>query len=1078
MHSTIPTSQPTDDPVKMALAVSAMAELSQVSKSHRRQREEDGTAVDIDVPNSNLTLDTPSKKRKRPRKIGPEKKFECKYEGCGKSYSRAEHLYRHQLNHTPKQIYRCDFPDCYRSFVRQDLCVRHRERHTTKGSQLQKRDHFAFGAAAAIDKSSVLRSHAALDRGAQANGLSDNSSPAVSSSANGMSPPPPVAPILQPAKKNGERVSTSHPPDYANRQSAAISPTSMPSPMTAYSYQAVSTHPHAEKADSIVTRSTSVSNNTVGNSPPTQSNTTYSPSDIQAPYGKVGSRHSANLSISSVDSGRDSRPYQPLSGPDPLLATSTRNSSIPYPMTTGMDGSSMLSPTVYASQQPGLQMPSLPVNGYQELTLPGPTPSTTSLGGLDSVPGMIAPGAGIADAGFDSLSSYAYPLFGGETYNRSPFAMVDDFAAWLFNESGPGSSPLNYPPTAGMVPDYLDPTHIQNPFYANDPAYMNSFGNVVPLQHPMSMTSILDPGSPQAVMSEEKRQELLDLISTRFNEAAYSAVAKRKDAFLEGNIDDDNHILSLRMMQTYIGSYWFHFHPQLPILHRPTFSADKTHNLLLLAIITIGASTLDNAYGREVSETASALANFISWHLRWEIFMDADFRPPAKLWVFQALLLLEVHEKMYATRALHERAHIHHDTTLTLMRRGSSLIDHSAFESPASMKEDRRSASGSISVSETTAEESWSHWIKAEATRRVAFAAFVLDSTHSTMFGHSAKMVAHELRLPLPCDEVLWSATSAGDVARVQASLHANGVKPVMFLEALKQTLNGQPVRTNAFGRTILMAGLLSVSWHMNQRDLQVSTLGVAQALGGRDKWRSALLRAFDNWRRDVDEALGHTVHTPYSNRYPPRRVLDEDNIVESRDALHRLAHMALHVDIMDCQIFAGARRLLGRSITPKDYKIAKEKMTQRWAAKASARDAVFYALKFLSECLLGNESDVSPLTPEYCARDDYLVNRPWVLYFAALVVWCYGYALEGPINPPMELPTPVDQRRDMQEFLWRVGGVREPNELETLTGRNRCMGLLMVLRDDFMQARWELLAEGATLLESCIEKLSLGKIN
>lgn len=98
MHSTIPTSQPTDDPVKMALAVSAMAELSQVSKSYRRQREEDGTAVDIDVPNSNLALDTPTKKRKRPRKIGPEKKFECKYEGCGKSYSRAEHLYRHQLN--------------------------------------------------------------------------------------------------------------------------------------------------------------------------------------------------------------------------------------------------------------------------------------------------------------------------------------------------------------------------------------------------------------------------------------------------------------------------------------------------------------------------------------------------------------------------------------------------------------------------------------------------------------------------------------------------------------------------------------------------------------------------------------------------------------------------------------------------------------------------------------------------------------------------------------------------------------------------------------------------------------------
>ena len=37
------------------------------------------------------------RKRKRSRK-GLEKNFPCPTVGCGKSYSRAEHLYRHQLN--------------------------------------------------------------------------------------------------------------------------------------------------------------------------------------------------------------------------------------------------------------------------------------------------------------------------------------------------------------------------------------------------------------------------------------------------------------------------------------------------------------------------------------------------------------------------------------------------------------------------------------------------------------------------------------------------------------------------------------------------------------------------------------------------------------------------------------------------------------------------------------------------------------------------------------------------------------------------------------------------------------------
>ena len=40
----------------------------------------------------------PPKKRRRVVKPNPDKKFECKHEGCNKSYSRAEHLYRHQLN--------------------------------------------------------------------------------------------------------------------------------------------------------------------------------------------------------------------------------------------------------------------------------------------------------------------------------------------------------------------------------------------------------------------------------------------------------------------------------------------------------------------------------------------------------------------------------------------------------------------------------------------------------------------------------------------------------------------------------------------------------------------------------------------------------------------------------------------------------------------------------------------------------------------------------------------------------------------------------------------------------------------
>jgi hypothetical protein len=433
---------------------------------------------------------------------------------------------------------------------------------------------------------------------------------------------------------------------------------------------------------------------------------------------------------------------------------------------------------------------------------------------------------------------------------------------------------------------------------------------------------------------------------------------------------------------------------------------------------------------------------------------------------------------MYSTRPLHERAHIHHATTLTLMRRGSSLIGRSALDSPPSIKDGAKN--GSIGGANTP-DEWWNHWITNEATRRAAFAAFVMDSIHATMFGHSAVMVAHEMRLPLPCDEALWSATSSSEVGRVEASLHSNGIKQMSFLDGLKKTLNGQTVRTNSFGRTILMAGLLSVSWHMNQRDLQVSSLGVTQALGGRDKWRGSLTRAFDFWKQDFDSSLARPNDLAAPNAYAYSNGLDDENVFESRTVLHHLAHMAMHVDIVDCQIYAGAGRLLGRSITPQDYNGAQRRMKEVWAPTARARDATFYALQFLSNVMVAGDHSLKPNPStsssgfSYSARDDFLLNRPWVLYFATLIVWSYGFALDGPVKQPYSIPTYEDKVKDMVGYLTRVGGVEKPDDLATLRDRNACLGLLIIMRDMFKKTRWELLHEASNLLTKCIEMLVPG---
>lgn len=589
----------------------------------------------------------------------------------------------------------------------------------------------------------------------------------------------------------------------------------------------------------------------------------------------------------------------------------------------------------------------------------------------------------------------------------------------------------------------------------------------------MAVNNLLDQNVPEATISEEKSQELFDLIKERFHEKDHAPIERQRESIVDGDRSDGDHMLSKRMMQAYIGSYWYHFSDQIPILHKPTFSPDKTPNLLLLSMMTIGAACLDRTHGVKVTKAGAKLSNFLAWHLRWEIFMTAGCRPPAKLWVFQTLILLELYEKMYSTRELHERAHIHHATTITLMRRGRSLIGKSTLDSPPNPRDSANgSRHSSTSGGAHTADEWWNHWITNEATRRAAFAAFVIDSSHATMFGHSGVMVAHEMRLPLPCDESLWRAASSAEVGRVESNLMSRGIKPISFLEGLKRTLSNQEVRTNSFGRTVLMAGLLSVTWHMHQRDLQVNVLGggVIQALGGRDKWRATLTRAYDSWRSDFDTALHRSeATTPYAKKD------DNSNVFESRTVLHHLAHMAMHADIVDCQMFARAKRLLGRAIGTQEFNSAQRRIKDFWAPSARARDATYYALRFLASVLVPDEVGSSHAAgyhqggAPYEARDDNLLNRPWVLYFAALVVWCYGYALEGPCANAVQPQTEQEKLGQMREYLVKYGTITDPNELRTMRGVNNNTALLMVLKDSFENTRWELLHEGSNLLNNCI---------
>lgn len=81
----------------------------------------------------------------------------------------------------------------------------------------------------------------------------------------------------------------------------------------------------------------------------------------------------------------------------------------------------------------------------------------------------------------------------------------------------------------------------------------------------MAVTSLLDSSLPETVISDDKSQEIIDLIKERFTETDHAPVARQKEELLEGDRSSDSHMMSRKMMQVYIASFWSHIHPQIPI---------------------------------------------------------------------------------------------------------------------------------------------------------------------------------------------------------------------------------------------------------------------------------------------------------------------------------------------------------------------------------------------------------------------------------------------------------------------------------------------------------------------------------
>lgn len=629
----------------------------------------------------------------------------------------------------------------------------------------------------------------------------------------------------------------------------------------------------------------------------------------------------------------------------------------------------------------------------------------------------------------------------------------DNFATWLFD---PQTNFNDFDMTgipfleAGLESTFNNEIH-----YDNDTPRSRYQVGLTPPNHLEAADEL---------MTEARRQEVLHWFQVfRQKRPAFDASI----ASLVYESRGDLPALNLEMMRDCLREYWESVSPRLPVIHRHTFFPNRSPIMLLLVMIALGAASRHNLDSTGRFEEYGGFANVIMTSARWEILTSDDAQPPISLWVAQALLLLEFYEKLCASRELHERAHIYHSSFLTLLRRGNPLIGRAGSETPGEADDGEEDTPPQQSNS-LDSRTWWIRWAQSESMHRVVFGAFMLDILHAAMFGHAADMAAHEIRLPLPCDDSLWVASSPDVVREMDTNLRLYGVKQVSFLDGLKSALHGKEVKTHSFGRMIIMSGLFSVGWHLSHGETHLKWLDMrTSSTETRENWRKMLLAAFDGWKTSFDRVVGDSVLTGPSDRCGP---------VSRASLLYHLAHISLHVNIIDCQVFAGSKRVLGRKVSSRDYSNSVKRMSN-WAKLSSTRHAVLHAFRLLYKVLVRSQTrrrngpdSYESFTILYSVRDEIDPHRPWSMYYAVLSIWSFVYALGRPSGQPQRFLYQDGTYKRMAEYLSNVARLDTLDEKTASMLHDGLLELLQVMEEILSDARSDLLFEAQSRLKTCRE--------
>ncbi|OAL26468.1 hypothetical protein AYO20_10136 [Fonsecaea nubica] len=543
------------------------------------------------------------------------------------------------------------------------------------------------------------------------------------------------------------------------------------------------------------------------------------------------------------------------------------------------------------------------------------------------------------------------------------------------------------------------------------------------------------------LLDDDSHQKLLSLLRHAKGRAA------------DVNMDTIKHhsLLSRASMQTYLELFFSCFNASYPLLHPASFEPSRTETLLLSAVVLLGATFSDNSI--------DAFSDRMYDALRAEVFHRVAFCVTPELWMIQTVFLLEC----FGQRT-HDTAFLFHGLLVNLIRRSGCLT----VQQPRVVDKPE------------LLESNWHKAISVELQKRVAFLCLFWDTQNAALFSQPLSLSTFEIRTALPCSRSAWEAASAEEwwkYAREESLLPFQSV-----LTAYLDLDSGLKIPDlDAFPLLLVLNGLISIQCEMKHVDQMASRLMHHTGYLDKDKWREQLIAAYDAWKVDFDTYCLKMVSFDESHS----RRAHFARFRTAANAVYHTAHITLNVDIVDLQIYAGARRSMGRRVTRSDYMRAQGNVRE-WAkarGSFSGVKAVWHAAHLLRDSVFNLE--------HFDVRHTFFY--PFRLYISTLICWAFHSLTVADTTkaPPQQIAshrryetTPATSaaagakttegstrwqaETEMKVLVSSMTSVM-PERLSRLLGKYSTSGLTTVMAERLSRIRWIVIQEGIKLLRDLV---------